>query len=472
MARSLAARADAPPAGARVGGRLQEFIEHTRCYAGLPRHEHKPVFRIARVRDRKYREDYLWILDGKQRIGLINKRFGEIELFRFLPPADGEHVDYRMPEIYTWLTLRGARICIVPQGGPGLKGEMTWSQDAGETLRIACAEEMDGNMRLAHGFVLRFDPLLGYVLECDYDLRMAKPRTFEYANILAGGLADSRDDHKRFQKCIWARRDGALCYMYQNPLSLMQSFGAEWTDMPDGGFVGWVADRDMNPFLEMIEAPPTAFATCSEWYDQHVIAKPPRTKSADGFYHIRAVYRMLSLPLPVAKELEDAARTMLPAEGRPWHAGFRQGIVNDFEAPVPSGTLYNGCLWDRTARIDKTVGHSGNHSLRLRGGELARPIAGGVPLALETGKRYRFSAWVRTRGATGKGVFIGLDEVIWTWDDIHASYRSKVLRGDHDWTRLEVEFEPKAWNPIAVPCLAVEGEGTAWFDDIQLIGCR
>jgi hypothetical protein len=144
-------------------------------------------------------------------------------------------------------------------------------------------------------------------------------------------------------------------------------------------------------------------------------------------------------------------------------------MVNDFEAPVPAGALYNGCLWEECARLDSKIGHSGTHSLRLRGRATARPILGGVPLMVDKGRRYRFAAWVRTRGATGKGVSIHVDEVVWSWDDIRASHGSKSLKGDNEWTRLEVVFEPKTWNPIAVPCLVVDGEGMAWFDDVELV---
>ena len=468
MTESGAIGADAASAEVQ-GGRLQKFIEQTRCYADLPRRAHIPDFRVVRVRDKKYSEHYLWIMDGKQRIGLINKDFGEIELFRFLPPEGGQVVAYRMPEIYTWLTLRGTRICVVPQGGGGTKGEMTYPQDRGELLRISYREDMKGNMQVKHDFALRFDPILGYVLDCDFDLRMQEPREFEYANILTRGLSECRDDRKRFQKCIWARKDGKFCYMYQNPLSLMQWFEPKWKDMPTGGFVGWVAERDMNPFLEIVKSTPVEFATCDEWYDQHVIGKAPTRKSADGYYHISATYRLLSLPLPVAKELEDAARTMLPVDDRGGMMGFRQGVVNDFETTVPAGTLYNGSLWRGSGKLAKRVGHSGKQSLRIKGGGLAEPILGGAPIGLETGKRYRFSAWVRTRGATGKGVRLRLDEVIWSWEDIRATYFSKALKGDKDWTRLELEFEPEAWNPIAKPGLVVEGDGTAWFDDVELV---
>ena len=57
----------------------------------------------------------------------------------------------------------------------------------------------------------------------------------------------------------------------------------------------------------------------------------------------------------------------------------------------------------------------------------------------------------------------------WDWNDIRASHRSKALTGSNDWTRLEVEFNPVAGDPFAVPGLVVEGRGAAWFDDLELV---
>jgi len=238
----------------------------------------------------------------------------------------------------------------------------------------------------------------------------------------------------------------------------------------DSGFVGWVAERDMNPFLEIIRSTPrTRFGTCSVWYDQHVFALPPEQKGDDGLYHITAAYRLLSLPLPVAKELEDAARTMLPAPAQAGPMGFRQGIVNDFETLIPAGTLYNGCMWGHSAKYDGTTGHSGTHSLRLNGGETAQPMHGGTPIFVETAKRYRLSAWVRTRGVTGKGAFLRVNEVFWGGNDVRATHYSKSLTGDNDWTQLQIEFKPIAGDPFAMPGLVVDGSGAAWFDDIELV---
>jgi len=160
---------------------------------------------------------------------------------------------------------------------------------------------------------------------------------------------------------------------------------------------------------------------------------------------------------------------MLPAREAGNRMGFRQGHVNDFEEPVAAGTLYNGALWGYAGQWDTAVGRSGSCSLRVSGGSEAQPVHGGTAIYGETGKRYRLRAWVRTRGVTGGGAYLRVNEVFCRWDDVRASHRSGALTGDNDWTRLDVEFKPVAGDPFIVPGLVVEGKGTAWFDDVELV---
>lgn len=470
VVRNLTAVPESGPAPEPLpGGRLQAFIEQTAAYPALPRYPHTPAFRLVRVSDPKHRKLNFWILDGEQQIGLLNLWIGEIEIFRFFPPADGKRVEYKMPEVHHWATLQGPRITMMPQG--------TWTNTdevaclgQGETLRLRCRRNPGAKDEAIQHFTLRFDPVLGYVVDCVFEMRMKTPERFEYSNLLTGGLSDSRESRKRYQKCIWTRRDGTLCYMYQSPLSMMQSGGPAWSDAPeDGGFVGFVAEPDMNPFLEIVRSAPRAtFVTCSQWYDQHVFNMPPTQKDGDGLYRVTAAYRMLSLPLPVAKELEEAARTMLRAQAKDVVMGFRQGVVNDFESPIPYGTLYNGAMWHRGLKLDSRVAHSGSRSVRVDGRDEAMPVYGGTAIYVETAKRYRLSAWVRTRGVTG-GAYLSVTEVFWNWDDKRASHRSKALKGDNDWTRLELEFQPGPGDPFGVPGLGVDGKGSAWFDDVEMV---
>ena len=455
----------------RQGAGLQTFIENARCYASLPRFAHQPDFRIVPVQDRLRRNTFFWIMDGKQKIGVLNLSFGEIEMLRFFPPAAGAPVDYDMPATYHWSTLRGARLTIVPQGTWSNRGTMEWNtDDGGGTLHLRYTEAFQGNTRMTHTFTLRFDPVLGYVLDCDFEMQQDSPARFEYANLLPGHVADSRDASKRYQKCIWTRQDGEVCFMYQNPLSMMHAAGAAWAEMPDGGFLGFVTERDMNPFVEILQSTPgTAMVTCSVWYDQHFFGLPPREKAADGLYHMGATYRLLSLPLPLAKELEDAAGTMLPADRNAGTIGFRQGIINDFETPVPADTLYNGCIWGHGASWDRSIGHSGTHSIRIRGGAEAQPKHGGTPIHVASSTRYRFSAWVRTRGVTGPGAHLRIRELFVNWNDVRRTHESAFLTGDTEWTRLEITFTPIAGDPFVLPGLVVDGGGDAWFDDLELV---
>lgn len=454
-----------------AGGRLQAFIESARCYTNLPRHAHRPIFSLAPVKEPSkycrgelhYAGEFFWILDGAQKIGLLNLVEGEIEMFRPHPPPDGSVVEYRMPLVHGWETLQGPRIAIAPQAAWTGRCDMVRLPDDGVSLRLRY-RTTGGGISSEHRFSLRYDSVLGYLWDCEVEASLATARRFEYANLLANGVADSRDDRKRYQKSIWTRRDGTVCSICQNPRSLIGGYGREWAEPPaDGGFVGFVVEPDMNPFVEVVQSPPLTFLTCPVWYDQHVIALPPEQKGEDGLYHIKAAYRFLNLPLEVAKELEDAARTTVPKSKGDGPMGFRQNVVNDFERLVPDGVPFNGPIWGHSAKYDSTIGHSGTHSLRLGGGDTAQPVHGGPLLHVEQGKRYRLSAWVRTRGVTGKGACLRLK----TREDAKTAIFSNSLTGDQDWTLLTIEFTPPEGENFAVPGLMVEGPGAAWFDDIE-----
>ena len=99
----------------------------------------------------------------------------------------------------------------------------------------------------------------------------------------------------------------------------------------------------------------------------------------------------------------------------------------------------------------------------------ALPIGGGPAIYGESSKRYRLAAWVKTEGLYDGGAFLQVDDVFFNWQDVKASRKTKRLTGDHDWTRLEVEFTPSPRDPFLLIKLCVQGTGTAWFDDLELM---
>jgi hypothetical protein len=99
----------------------------------------------------------------------------------------------------------------------------------------------------------------------------------------------------------------------------------------------------------------------------------------------------------------------------------------------------------------------------------ALPIGGGPAIYGESSKRYRLAAWVKTEGLDRGGAYLQVDDVFFNWQGVQATRRTKKLTGDQDWTRLEVEFTPSPRDPFLLIKLCVEGTGTAWFDDLELV---
>jgi len=459
-------------------GELQNLLDKSQAFAALPRMKHTPAFRLEPFEPAQYFQQakgkqWWYLCDGDERIGLVTTWLNHVELFRFSPEV-AKGATYEIPEVYHWANLIGARLPLqmcsyhspVP---PSTSFKLAFTKDQGEALEFKTEQRHKDGYSGSTEFRLAWDERLGYVLNCSSHFAMPQPRQIEFNNLLAGRVCESRDDRKRWQKTMRGRLpDGRITFVHHNPVNIPVD------DVEAGGFVGFVTEEDMNPFVEMIETSgPVFFATCSQWYDQHIVMKAPKARESDGLYHLRATYRLLSLPAPVARELEALAVDRDGATGESKFAGFLQNKVNDFEAFVPYGKVYNGPIWQH---INATEGpaHSGTRSIAVRGAgpgrvKAASPIGGGPPIYGESGKRYRLAAWVKTQGLEDGGAWLQVDDVFFNWEDVKATRHSAKLAGDRDWTRLEVDFTPSPNDPFLLIKLCVEGTGTAWFDDLELV---
>ena len=93
-------------------------------------------------------------------------------------------------------------------------------------------------------------------------------------------------------------------------------------------------------------------------------------------------------------------------------------------------------------------------------------------IAVKPRTKYRFSGWVRTEGLEPRRNGMG------ALFNVHTMGQTvtQPVRGDQDWTRVELEFETGAGQrSISINCLfggwgwAV---GTAWYDDVSLVELR
>ena len=333
-----------------TAGELQNILDKSKAFASLPRKRHTPAFRLEpfepaqHVQQAKGKQ-WWYLCDGDERIGLVTTWLNHVELFRFSPDVD-KGAKYQIPPVYHWANLIGARLPLQMCGyhSPVPRAtsfKLTFTKKRGDSLAFRTEQRHKDGYSGSTTYRLTWDERLGYVLNCVSHFAMPQPRQIEFSNLLAGGVSDSRDDHKRWQKTVRGRlADGRVTFVHHSPVHIpVDHVGA-------GGFVGFVTEEKMNPFVEMIETSgPVFIATCSQWYDQHIVMKPPQTKEADGLFHLRARYRLLSLPAPVARELEAIAVYTSPSTGESKLAGFLQNKVNDFESFVPYGKVYNGPIW-------------------------------------------------------------------------------------------------------------------------------
>ncbi|HEX6369405.1 MAG TPA: erythromycin esterase family protein [Longimicrobium sp.] len=123
--------------------------------------------------------------------------------------------------------------------------------------------------------------------------------------------------------------------------------------------------------------------------------------------------------------------------------------------------------------LDSTVSHDGRRSLRIAVPDSApstQAIMLQVPAGFARGHDLRLNAWMRTERVHGRAIL-----TLEAWKDrAYAAADTVAARtgtsGSSAWTRYElaIRVPPDEDVHAIVISAAVEGSGTAWFDDLEL----
>ncbi|MGI5818334.1 MAG: hypothetical protein ACOX9R_09560 [Armatimonadota bacterium] len=160
------------------------------------------------------------------------------------------------------------------------------------------------------------------------------------------------------------------------------------------------------------------------------------------------------------------------------------GVAGAVELPLEEGfersldeMRAEGWVVRSSASLSDENPRSGDQCLRMDVGDEQSARYMELYIPVETGKQYSAEAWIRTegveshpRGGSNRGAVVFLQWA--THERAHVSGGSfpRGLRGDNDWTRHEVSFTwPIPGNVGYVQLLlGIEGQGTAWFDDVVI----
>jgi len=126
--------------------------------------------------------------------------------------------------------------------------------------------------------------------------------------------------------------------------------------------------------------------------------------------------------------------------------------------------------------VDNQVAHTGRHSLRIdnRDPEVYRLATADIPC--KPGRRYAFSAWIKTEGVKGDetGATICLE-----WSDADGNWMGGSypagFKGTHDWQYLTWVSGPLPEGAASCHIVAYLRKGMvgrAWFDDIEVREAR
>jgi len=240
--------------------------------------------------------------------------------------------------------------------------------------------------------------------------------------------------------------------------------------------VGFVDDPGGNPCIELIERVPSAshahICWCMNDVHLHVDKFDLNTRHRVRY----ALYQFT--PEETAEILKQARGYAYTEEEKETHdrprfnpdgtCDFETGF--DFDEPddcfpfwLPMGEI-------RYTAWGHGEGRGGGRCLKNEASEPARVLwqaeSSNAPV-VPAGRRYRVTAWIKTRGLRGEAY-------LEAWDNGRpdAPLRSQPVSGTTDWQEVSVEVDvPCTETPLPGRLsvrLAHDGQGTSWFDDVAV----
>lgn len=455
--------------------------------------------------------DLLWLTDHGRRVALVYKPLYLVDLFEFAP-GQPRVAKPELPAVYHAPTFLGAKLTLIQWiNWAQCRSSDTWDlriESSDSHVRLVARETWkQWGMEARKSLELRVHPRLGYVLSATNEARADQKVWLEFANVLAAGMADHRPHKIRFPCVVWRHPTRGLLRWTSNHATV-RTFGQldayDRRKIGRDGWLGMLGERDWNPVYALeSSSQDCASVTCPNLLDEHLHFKGEPAREANGRRLWQNRGTLLSLPGTVADRLVERATPndldtekahpdrvgggwlaefpVDPAKPRaPRLCGFSLNKRCDFETTIPHDAYFRGAYWpaqedvEHWATITTAKAHSGQRALRLRirreEGERSFTQTG-ASLWLDSGKRYRLSAWVCYEGDAPATSAIRLAAT-----QIYFSLASPLevkdarLTGEQcrDWKRLELEFSALAHDPAVVAQWFVAGAGSFFVDDVLL----
>jgi hypothetical protein len=256
-----------------------------------------------------------------------------------------------------------------------------------------------------------------------------------------------------------------------------------------GKFIGFFAKDKPAWVVEFTESSPgLRSGTCDNAYDEHLQFLLEAVDD-DGLHTCEVRYQLKQLEVQSANEILAAAQFIDPFPGDlkrnlQWRVpAFTPGIGSKDDKSISPEVTYGEPFigvcwptqdgaWKQTGVFaDAQISCSGSTSLRLENSDSEETkvvVPNGTSIHLDSSKRYRFQACVKTGGESETVAYLAARQIIYSLAQVEQHDESERLKGTQDWTTLDVEIVPVEHDPYVVISLHLDGAGKAWFDCISL----
>jgi hypothetical protein len=438
-------------------------------------------------------ERFLWVCDQGQRVALLDRHELNFELIHAAPTE--EITEYSLPRYYHSPTLRGARLTafwwLDSLFAPSSQHRtLTIDEDSTRwSFRMEEAYDASDQGEGFHEYSLVLQEGR-YVVECRAHLSLNRACRSEFANFLAYGVGESWPRRKQFTHTVWSHPDGRVLCLPHNPLHpILPGAGMKSDQRRVGKFIGFFAKDKPAWVVEFTESSPgLRSGTCDNAYDEHLQFLPEAVDD-DGLHTCEVRYQLKQLEVQSANEILAAAQFIDPFPGDlkrnlQWRVpAFTPGIGSKDDKSISPEVTYGEPFigvcwptqdgaWKQTGVFaDAQISCSSSTSLRLENSDSEETkvvVPNGTSIHLDSSKRYRFQACVKTEGESETVAYLAARQIIYSLAQVEQHDESERLEGTQDWTTLDVEIVPVEHDPYVVISLHLDGAGKAWFDCISL----
>ncbi|MFW6038972.1 MAG: hypothetical protein ACOC9P_00665 [bacterium] len=449
------------------------------------------------------RDGGYWIRDHQRPIAWIHGARFTLDAFEFSPftTLGRELTVSPRYDMGTYINMH-ATLLQPGLGGPfgAMHGRVSpphWDQSDPRELHLFLRSDYSNTDYTECTLTIGYDDETGqYLYRVHKTVNRADPATHEFCNVYPRDLGNGIPGQKKWQHTVWLTPEGRLRRFPQTP-ALTCQFGVadllSHKKLASDGFIGWGTEPEFNLALLFEHATaPLCTGTCDQWYDEHLCFDGAGLAAQDGCAEV--TFRLVNVPAETMHRfVKSAAPTPISDAQAADRCGpaFVPGRINELERTMDPNVPQAGQVWPIAAGLPNgkvlaspstggetkplpcsehvhwadDCGHSGTRSIYVRGetGHVLYVTPAGPNFHTAPNTCYRFDGWIRTRGARA---WLRLERIWQNWKTSHGTAESEIVETDEQWTHVSATMNSMDF-PYMLCRLVVEGDGSAWFDDLR-----